>query len=247
MKAKFIHKGAGMAQGLRGLMAALIWGIMGLTLSLPAAATIVTATPNNDFTGTIGTTGFPTITFDDKGSAGSVEITIDLTNLLPTTAFTSDWWFNFSGDATQLTFANFIKDPANSFADPTIETCNNCTSPSSFRPGGGGFFDVHLAFETSANERFNSGEVFIFDALLAGITADNFNLQSIAGPGDTSNDFHCVATHVQGLTSGGGSDHLGAGDCTTGRPPQGIPEPGILLLVGSGLLGLALLRRRLKS
>ena len=210
-----------------------------LFISVNAHATLISATPNADFSGTISATGFPTITFDDFGGTGTVTVEIDLTNLAPSTAFTSDWWFNFDGNATSLGFGNISK--TGTFDTPTFNTCNNCTNLSSFRPDGDGFFDIWLSFVTSGSARFDAGEILKFDITLAGITANDFNLLSIAGTGDTSNDFHCVATHVQG-TTGDGSDHLGASSCSSN-----VPEPTTLALMSLGLIGLGFNRRRVQG
>jgi hypothetical protein len=218
-------------------------GGLGLAVSQPASAVVVSAVLNTDFSGTTDATGFPSISFNDFDGSGLVHVTLDNTNLAPATAFTSEWWFNFSGDATQLTLDNFTTSGGDGvLLPPSIDTCNNCTD-AAFRPDGDGFFDVVLGFETAAGDRFDAGEIVEFDITLAGITADNFNLQSIAGPGNTSNDFWCAATHAQGVgPAGEDSDFLG-GQCER-FPPVEIPEPGTLLLLGFAAFGAGLVGRR---
>ena len=200
-----------------------------LMVSQSAVADIFTATPNVDFSGTQGTATYPTITFDDENSAGTVKVTIDMTGVTSldatATPFSSDWWFNFNGNATTLSFGSFTVD-SGVVAEPDYNTCNNCTSPASFRPDGDGFHDIHLEFSTqngtATGDRFSSGEKVSFVITGAGITAGDFNVQSMAGPGDTSNDFFCVATHMQGLGSAGdGSDFLGAANCLEPTPGMG--------------------------
>jgi hypothetical protein len=223
---------------------------LGLAVSQPASAVIVSSTLNTDFSGTLDATGFPTISINDNDGTGAVHVILNNTGLAPADAFTSDWWFNFSGDATQLTFSNFTTSGGDGvLLPPDIDTCNNCTD-AQFRPDGDGFFDVWLEFSTSGAgggvQRFEAGEIVEFDITLAGITADNFNLQSIDGPGDTSNDHWCAATHAQGLPDdpGEGSDFLG-GQCDRFPPAgNGAPEPGTLLLLGATALGAGLVGRR---
>jgi hypothetical protein len=220
---------------------------LGLAVSQPASAVIVSSTLNTDFSGATDATGFPTISFNDFDGSGTVHVILNNTGLAPAdTAFTSDWWFNFSGDATQLTLGNFTTSGGDGVTlPPGVATCNNCTGGgnSEFRPDGDGFFDVWLEFATAAGGRFDAGEIVEFDITLAGITADNFNLQSIDGPGDTTNDHWCAATHGQGLTNGA-SDFLG-GQCDRFPPAgNGAPEPGTLLLLGATALGAGLVGRR---
>jgi hypothetical protein len=143
-----------------------------------------------------------------------------------------------------LTFGNFTSTGGDGvLLPPSIDTCNNCSGGAfnEFRPDGDGFFDVVLGFETAAGDRFDAGEIVEFDITLAGITADNFNLQSIPGTGGGGT--WCAATHAQGLgPDGEDSDFLG-GQCER-FPPVEIPEPGTLLLLGFAAFGAGLVGRR---
>jgi len=219
-----------------------------LLSSLTASATIITATLDTDFSGPQNATVFPVVTFDDMDTAGSVQLTVDI-SALDTANKISDLWFNFAGDATLLSFINEV-GPATS----SRLTCNNCNTlgpMGHFRPDGDGFFDVHFAWPTADATAFSGGSIYQIDLTLAGITANDFNLVSIAPENAESNSFHCVAVHLQGLGPGDDSDHLGASTCEVGTGGGGggggstdIAEPGTLALFGLGLTGLAFARRK---
>lgn len=232
--------------------------LMGITLAImtaltmPVSATIVTSTLSTDFSGTKTSGGTLKATFDDgipPGTPGSVTLTIDASLLEPNPgAFISDFWFNFTGDATTLTLT-----PSSGPTPSKSEKCDpagvpaNCAN--SFRPDGDGTFDIHLKWPTGAMDanRFDAGETFTMTITDTTITASNFNDKSLLSPGNMTT--WCTAAHVQGLPAPDGSDHLG-GDCEKMLDPTGngdgvgVPEGATLLFMGAGLVGLMAIMRR---
>jgi hypothetical protein len=115
---------------------------------------------------------------------------------------------------------------------------------------GSASFDLSIAFPT-ANQggRFGMGDTSTFlltypypppmgpGPIPLSSGSSSFNAQSFSflSGGNLSIP---ASTHVQGIPAGSGSGWL--------TPGQPIPEPGTLVLIGSGLLGLAA-RRRLFS
>lgn len=181
----------------------------------------------NEFSGATapeGPTPWLTVTFDDGGTAGSVDVSLMATNLTDQ-EFVFEWLFN-ADDPTILDFSGPSKTGV--FATPAINIASD-----SHMADGDGFFDIQILFDNSdgADSRFGVGEALAYtidDGGLNTITANSFHVWSFEDGG--TGEYITVA-HVGGI----GPSEEGSG---------WVPEPGALSLLAIG--GLALLRRRRK-
>ena len=188
-----------------------------------------------------GTNIYATASFVDTG-ADTVRLTMNVLNGvgLPAGTFVNDWYFNLAGgDSSALTYAPV----APSVAATSIETSalGGCCKAD----GTGGDFDLAFHFNTGQpSNELGVGHTSIYDLTRAGLTSAMFNELStnVAGGGTG----YTAAVHVQGY---GDSVWLGnvPPPCTVncgGTPPQELPEPGTLMIMGAGLMGLFYLRRK---
>jgi hypothetical protein len=175
-----------------------------------------------------------TATFTDL-SQDKVQLVLDATNL-NTHNFLDDWVLNSDVDATTLTFSY------------TTSSIDQVLKSSSQSLNGGqnmkaGLFNIDIHFFTAGNkDRFYGGETIEILIEGAGLTESSFLKTSIAS-GNVSGGWYSAA-HVQGIQlPGGGTGSGSIGAMTTVQP---VPEPStmVLSLVGAGLLGLRLVRRR---
>jgi len=212
-----------------GVVAATLLGLIGFGFAGTAGATTLTLDMSVEFSGgTPPAGGIPwvTATFDDSfGGANTVRLTISNTNLTGD-EFNAAIYLNFDPnlDASLLTFTAFD----NSASGPNSVTGLN----DDFMADGDGFFDILFDMPPPpGDDKFSAGESIIYDlTYTSAITAGSFDYGSVLGGGNGS---FLAAAHIQ-ETAGGESGWVGAP----------IPEPSTALLLGLGLVGLSLQRRR---
>lgn len=209
----------------------------------PASATVITFNLNTTVEGDTPS-GFPTMTFDDGGSSGTVTLTIDAEGLSGG-EFISAVFFNYADAATaaDLVFTRTGGDgPAAGFTISQDTDAENS-------PGNQGLFDISFDYSTSNSgggaNRFDADELLTFSIVGDGITAGDFNVDSAPeGPGNATN---FALARIQGIEGGGSAsvaDTDGGGGGGGGIP---VPEPAAIGLFGLGLLAVGLGRRRKRA
>ena len=169
--------------------------------------------------------------FDDHGGAGTVTLTMTvLNNLLPSGAYTNDWYFNVV-DSAHLT-----KDSI-TFVDGTKTNQNNFFKLT----GQGKEFDLAFHFKNAHPGELAQGHSSVYELTGAGLTANSFNFLSY--PHAANGDGYLSVMHLQGY---GNSVWVGGTPGIIQLPldPASVPEPETIALIGLGLLGIALIRRR---
>lgn len=178
-----------------------------------SAATVIVFRHGLEFSGTrpAGAAPWLTATIDDHGSAGSVTLTLEATNLTDG-EFVSAWYFNLDPNlaASGLIFSAPTKTGL--FDSPTIDVGTN-----DFKADGDGRFDILLSFTTNQSgdqNRFTADDVVSYTVTgPSALTASSFSFLSASSPGSG----YPTAAHVQGVGSTGGW--------------VTVPEPGTLLLL----------------
>lgn len=209
----------------------------------PASATVITFNLDTTVEGDTPS-GFPTMTFDDEGTAGSVNLTIDAAGLSGQ-EFISAVLFNYADAATapDLVFTRTGgTGPITGFTISQVADGENS-------PGNQGLFDIQFDYGTNNDDdvRFDADEFLTFSIIGDGITAGDFNVSSAPeGPNGVTN---FALARIQGIgPNGEGSasvaDGDGGGGGGGGIP---VPEPAAIGLFGLGLLAVGLGRRRKRA
>lgn len=185
--------------------------------------------------------GVPSATIEDTG-LNMVRITMSLVGT-PAAQFIDTWLFNFNGTQTDLNNLTFTYSGTSTghSADTigkAVDGFGNNNTPG-FGNNSSGLMDISFNFPSAQANRFNGGEVVVYDVTTSGasLSASLFNVTS--APTFDANGPYYTAAHVQGIP-GAQSGAMGANTFTA------VPEPSsvVLGLIGAAGLGVLGFRRR---
>lgn len=210
-----------------------------------AQATIVSYNLDFEFSGGDEPEGPPpwmTVSFDDGGGTGSVLLTISTAGLVEQ-EIAEAVYLNFDTANFDVTQLVFTPGGANTAVASSISL-----GVDAFKADGDGWYDILVDYPPPPGNGatlLGAGETVTYTITLAGITADSFDFLST--PGGGNGVFHAAA-HILRIDSTAG-ENAGSGwiGDTNGPPPPEIPEPMTMLLFGTGLVGLAGARRRMRN
>lgn len=189
-----------------------------------------------------------TLTFTDHGT-NVVDITLSvLSGVMQPGPYVNDWWFNGNALAQSATFANVGGVNAN------LTICPDCANGSA-----SGKYDGIFNFVNANPGELAQGHSSMWTATIGAgqtLSVSDFQFLSALQGGQ---DQYYAAVHVQGagVSEKGGACVDGEENCNPppecppgdtrpecGGGEQEVPEPATLAIIGTGLLGMALARRR---
>jgi hypothetical protein len=157
-------------------------------------------------------------TFSDDINSG-VLLNMEFINLTAG-EWVKEWYFNFN-DAKNVNHLVFTHQSG-------INASINTFTPQ-LKAAGGGLFDFKFQFPTAEAERFKISSDSVF--LITGIE----DLNAL--------DFNFLSDHKGGQGVYTSAAHIGDNGWIGTLP---VPEPSIIILLATGLLGLSLYRKKLK-
>ncbi len=202
-----------------------------------AQASIVSYSLDTAFTGKVDpsspltSNGWLMATFDDGGASGKVTLTLT-SSLGVASEFISQVDFNVRSTVDPSDLAiKWTGGTSNGTVNKII-----ATDQDKQKAGGSHGYDIELQFKTKSASRFDGvGETIILTLTESGLTANDFAYLN-AGTGDSAH----IAAHIQGIPT----ILPDPDDSTWIKDPTPVPLPAAVWLLGPGLLGLAVIRRK---
>ena len=223
--------------------------VISLASAMSARADSVCVVGGAELTGSgSGTLANNVLTITSTNVAGGTQITINATNL-PAGSFVGSLLFNTVGAPTAtgtftvanggITCTGAGCSSINS-AGLTVTVGNNNQSQPPFSTGD---VLVDLPVSNAGGARLSSGETLTFT--INGLFNVDLCQIGISGPGSNNPGAWSLIAHIQGL--GPNNDQSGRYTCTNCISTAPIPEPTTMILLGTGLAGVAGAVRRKRN
>ncbi len=180
-----------------------------------------------------------TATFTQNGP-DHVTLQMSVGDTVPSSLKIDQWGFNYGGLNTDVMPTVLLIKGA-----PQATQIYN-TWGSMTKANGDGYFNVYFYFPTNTGTTLSAGTTIEYELYASGLTENSFrfytSVQHKTGTSDASYIGYYSAIHAIALPP----DNLGSWGAANPEIGTSAPLPATAWLLGAGLLGLVVVRRRIK-